>query len=407
MDEIDIINNKEVYTKLHKILIKYNISFDIVVDCYYKNVVELKIHLLSISYLIIDKYVRRESENIYMKKDIKNWIKKEYYITGSDIKKKTNEYMKKLLMPYTKNIDYSFQKEQIDEYKRLLSKIYFEPDKDPETKIYVEDKSNEGCQNCLTVPCVCVKNQKMGFKEMQQMSLWKPGQGNNVVNYDVLYEGLNIPKIYIPKIDALFRNVITMKKDIKKNKKLIYLYAIYLASNVLLSNLMIHISIKFPKLHNLFSGDKVNQEVIDIFKNYFINYDPNSEYIAKNDAIQYMKLKFNDMYIKKYMDIKKQTSIMNLLTTVNQNINLKIKSLDKIKNVPNPKNYIEEISIGDSNYYRLSDGYFLDLQNAIETYINSLRAGNNRTEFINTIHGILKKSKKDDIIKEIKIYFFE
>lgn len=423
-------NNIEIYRQIYKVFEKHNMDNGIIIDCFINTVVMGQINILAYMYVIIDRYVLIKNVNSNIKTLFKQWLLKQYY--DENIVNKTKKYIQDALKDYTNNININFDdfNDESDvklfkKYKIFLEKSFFAQGPGPQhskskkiQKQVISNKTDENgvCMECKTVPCVC-KEQKAGFKEVQNVGFMAQRE---IASYKHLINEFNIG----PEDAKLINNFwITFEgQESFKNKQLFYLYIIHLLTNVKLSKIYNYSTVKDLSLLKLFKDDKINQSVLDKFDSFFMKQENVGfkKYISKHEYNKYLKFKFDKLFFKKYLDIKKFSSKNDLISNVMKNIKEKIAVPTKWPNNNVPrldisdfldssfiKNYIEsEVSKTGSTKFYLSDNYYNTLQQRIEKFVCDNKI-NNKVILIQTIYAIIHKEKKNHINEHITTYYFE
>lgn len=399
--------NRRIYREIISILNKYNIDLVILEECL-KQVTERKQRVLAHLYIILDRYSDSESENETYKIKTKRFIKDLYYNQDTFVKE-AQTFIEKLLR--NNKIDYSYDPNRLDEYAIMIRNTYNDTENIVNVVAEEEDRirrEKEALQKLNKVPQV----DKIGFKERQNIST---AETKSHVSYKHILEMFSVSSDNQMKINKLFTEFSQNEKFV--NKDMYYMYAIHLVTGIKLSTIKIKMVEKRYNSSKMFTFDKnntvdkVSETIMTKFSTFFkySDKDEYDEYKKRHEYNSYIKITFNENFIKKYIDIDKLRTVTTslefkpLAITV---VSSKIKGINIVGILENIQKYIVRFETVSRTFYNLNDNIYNDIQVLIQDSVKTKKF-NNKVRLIEYLFSVLTDMKKNKIIENIKIYYYE
>jgi hypothetical protein len=387
--------DKIVYSELLNIIKKYKKYGiqNLVVECYIGNIVEPSKKILAHLYIIIDKYVNNNAQNKVFKKETKQWIKDIYVESLPKLIQDAKIYIENKIksIGILKTIDYSYTKEQLEEYLMYVNVEWDTESKKQLVQIKKDTKKDDE------------PFKKPKWSDIQHVSVFN---GKQIVSYSSLLNNFpvdGIQKDIINKIWSLFQ---TQEKLL--HKEIFYLYIMYLVvPEIKFSDVLKYIespTFGLPKKiiiidKNLSINSYITKKITDFINK---NKDLPDSFKKKHEYTTCLKIKFRPHFIKNYLQIKKNKNVNDLIVSLNQTLRNKINIISGLKIPHDIENYV----MSENGYFYISDEYYDNIQNSISLLIRSYKL-NNKTKLIDILYKVMPKTIKSSIIKEIEIYYYD
>lgn len=396
-------NNPDLNT-LHYIIklldVKYNFDTGALMYQCFENIVNMKIKVLSLMYIIIDEYSHNESEKHNFKYFARKWMYNEQIESYEDLQRRAKQYLEDKMEIRSVKFDFDKTKEMIY-YDMLRKEISGQQVKSQKRSAsatgagYATGAGSVTGAGSMNMPVYGGPT----YNERANLNVVSDSNTRNQELYKLL------PKVNIgPSVEKeIIKTWLEFQESGALRSYIIYfIYLVSLVSGLKISNLVAKFANEKDTI-KLIEDNKIANNVISKFDTFFMTHTyPEYQKIHENN--KYIKVKFKPEFLKNYLNFSNNLKGEKLIENIQRNL------IEKLY-IPTKTGFISPVNLRDKRYIQTSylhgDNFdYKKLQHELESLVNSTNTGNKEAKY-KELSTIFKNAKKKDLVDYIDIVFFE